>query len=102
MITKETAVKIWNCYNEIEKAEKLLEEMKEQLKRIPADEIPTFRNAFGEHIGLQLGVPSGPASHTLYGVNRELGLKIIETHITEKKNKLNELSIVCKKELQLE
>ena len=99
MITKETCVKIWNCHNEIEKANELMKTMAEKLAKDADKESPTLYNAFGEQVGLKLGVPSGNDSHTLYGVNVDLGVKIIEQHIREKKCRLEELKAIAKIEL---
>lgn len=99
MITKETVVKIWNCYNEIESAEKLMEEMAESLRKRP-DEVPSLRNAFGDRCGLQLGVPSGNDSQRIFGVNTEMGVKIILNHIAEKKQRLEELRTIAMSELK--
>lgn len=99
MITKETAVKIWNCYNEIDSAEKLLQEMRESLKQQP-DDPPSLRNAFGERVGLQLGVPTGSDSQRIFGVNTEMGVKIIINHIEEKKKRLEELRAIATIELK--
>lgn len=100
MITKETAVKIWNCHNEIENAEKIISDMAETLKQDGEKKAPTLYNAFGERCGLQLSVPSGSDSHRLFGVNTELGVKIIEKHIQEKKKRLEELMAIAKIELK--
>ncbi len=100
MITKETAVKIWNCYNEIESAEKIMADLAESSKKSP-DEPPSLRNAFGERCGLQLGVPSGSDSHRLFGVNLEMSIKIIQQHIDEKNKRLEELKSIATLELKI-
>ena len=100
MITKETAVKIWNCYNEIENAEKLMADMAETLKKDKEKTMPTFQNAFGERVGLELGVPCGNGAHRLFSVNTELSVKIIEKHIEEKKVRLQELKTIAMIELK--
>jgi hypothetical protein len=99
MITKETAVKIWNCYNEIESAETIIKDLAESSKKSP-DEAPSLRNAFGERCGLQLGVPSGSNGHQLFGVNLELSIKIVQKHIEEKEQKLQELKAIATLELK--
>jgi hypothetical protein len=99
MITKETCVKIFNCHNEIEKAENLIKEMRDKLSQDKEKTIPTFENAFGEKRGLQLGVPSGHSSHWLYNVSFELSIKIIEDHIVANKKRLEELMAIAKIEL---
>ena len=100
MITKETVVKIWNCYNEIESAEKIMADLSESRKKAPKEE-PSLRNAFGERTGLQLGVPCGDNAHQLFGVNLEMSLKIIQKHIEEKEQKLQELKAIAMLELKM-
>lgn len=99
MITKETAVKIWNCYNEIESAEKIISDLAESSKKSP-DEPPSLRNAFGDRCGLQLGVPCGSDSHRLFGVNLEMSIKIVQQHIDEKHRRLEELKAIAMLELK--
>lgn len=99
MITKETTVKIWNCYNEIECAEKIMADLAESSKKTP-DEPPSLKNAFGERCGLQLGVPMGSGSHQLFGVNLEMSIKIIQQHIDEKNRRLEELKTIATLELK--
>lgn len=98
MITKETCVKIWQAYNEIENAQKLLQDMAEILKK-DHEKSPNLYNAFGERRGLQLGVPSGSDSHRLYNVSPTLSVAIIEEHIEINKKKLEELKAIAKIEL---
>lgn len=92
MITKEIAGQIWNCYHEIEKAEKLLNDMNESLK---GHNDRNLIDAFGRRKGLQLGVPLGSDSHRLYDVRPELGVKIVEAHIAYKKAELVELQKIA-------
>lgn len=99
MITKETAVKIWNCYNEIENAEKIMADLAESSKK-SLDEPPSLINAFGERCGLQLGVPYGSDSHRIFGVNFEMSIKIIQQHIDEKNRRLEELKAIATLELK--
>jgi hypothetical protein len=99
MITKETCVKIWHCHNEIEKSHKLIEDMAETVKKDKEKKAPTLYNAFGDATGLRLGVPSGNESHTLYGVNIDLGVKIIEEHVRQNERRLQELMAIAKIEL---
>ena len=99
MITKELCVKIYHCYDEIEKAEKLLSELATRIREDKEKTRPTLNNAFGERVGLQLGVPSGNGGHTLYGVNFDLSIKVIESHIENHKARLKELEVMAKLEL---
>lgn len=99
MISKKTAVQIFTCYQEIENAEKIIEDLLESRKKSP-DEVPSLSNAFGEKCGLQLGVPSGSNSHRLFHVNFEMSLKIIEQHIKDKNKRLRELEAIARLELK--
>lgn len=80
-ISKQTATDIALAYREVETAEKLLADVREQMDRYVhggAD----IRDAFGrvQH-GLQLGVPSGENGHRLFNVPFALAAPIIEAHI---------------------
>lgn len=97
MITKETCVKIWNCWNEIDNANELISSLNKGIKETNT---PTIHNAFGERVGLQLGIPSGSDSRRLYNVPLELSIKIILAHIEEQKRKLRELEAICLIELK--
>jgi hypothetical protein len=99
MITKQTAVKIWNCYNEIESAEKAIADLVESLKEF-VDEPPSLINAFGERCGLQLCVPSGGDSHRIFGINSEISIQIIQQHIDKKYERLEELKAIADLELK--
>lgn len=102
MISKETCVKIWNCWNEIDSAKKLIEGMAEAIKEDKEKRPPTIHNAFGERCGLELGVPVGRDGHRIYGVNTSLGIKIIEQHISDQERRLDELMAIAKIELSAE
>lgn len=84
-VSKETATDIAFAYREIAAAEELLAKIEESLSsasRVPVD----IRDAFGrQQGGLQLGVPSGAGSHTLYNVPWRLAKPVIEAHIAEKR-----------------
>jgi len=89
MITKETAVNIWEAYREIEVANKLLSNMEEirESERIP-DDAPTLKNVFGMREHFQLGIPTGENSTRLFGVKPKLAESVIRAHIAEKKAEL--------------
>ncbi len=99
MISKETCVKIWNAYNEIDSANELIKNMAETLKTDSEKKAPTIHNAFGDRTGLQLGLPSGNSSHRLYSVPVDLSVKIIEAHIQAQEQRLKELMAIAKIEL---
>lgn len=92
MIREETARNIAICYQEIEKANKLLDDMKTELEKTGS---PDIRDAFGDKKNLQLGVPTGCDSHRLFRVNPEISVKIIEQHIKDNENILNELNVLA-------
>lgn len=99
MITKETCVKIYNCYEQIENANELMANLAKIVKEDGEKQRPMLYNAFGERKGLQLGVPSGDSSHYLYDVNTDLGVKIIEAHKKQYEERLVELMAIAKIEL---
>ena len=97
MISKELCVKIFNAYREIEKAKDLRDGIDEALRKAE-DVEPTFSNAFGDRVGLQLGVPSGPNSHRLFGVSPSLCKELINKHIEIMTDRLAELHAENKEE----
>lgn len=98
MITQKTAYGIWIAYNEIEKGEKLLAEIKEGLDRYRLSDL---RDSFGQPQNLQLGIPSGSTGHRLYDVKPELAVCVITAHIGDKKAKLIALQTIAKQELEI-
>lgn len=78
MITKDTCANMWRSYNEIEKANQLIDDLKEQLEKHGDLLLP---DAFGRAKGLQLGVPSGHDSHRLFDVPPHIAIQVIEAHI---------------------
>ena len=99
MISKQTCYHIWNCHNEIEKANELMKAMAEKLAEDDTKKAPELEDPFGRPRGMQLGVPWGDSGHTLYGVGIELGMKVIEEHIKNKQARLQELMAIAKIEL---
>ena len=91
MLSKEICVKIWNAYQQVENGKKLIEEMEEVLRNNKDLKEPCFRNAFGERVGLELGVPSGRDSSRIFGLSNVLGKKIIKEHVRNSKKRLKEL-----------
>ena len=90
-IKRETAGKIWQCYREIETAEKLLKDMEETKKKYPYDpHAQHLRDSFGRQRDLQLGIPSGENSHRLFNVSPELAVSVIKSHIATQKAALIE------------
>lgn len=102
MITKETCVKIYNCWEQIENCEKLMKDMAEIVAKDKERQEPRLSNAFGDRVGLQLGVPSGDSGHRIFGVSIDLSVKIIEQHVEVQKKRLKELEAIAKIELSNE
>lgn len=98
MITKETARKIWNAYQEIDNAKKLLTEIEEVNKQQAREQNP--RNPHGNERGYQMGIPSGPDSHRIFQVRPDLGNMIILEHIKDKEKELVDLEVLARKELE--
>lgn len=96
MITKETAYKVWNCYHEIEKSEKLLADMQEQLAKTGD---MNLIDAFGRKQNLQLGIPCGNEAHRIFDVRPNLAIRIIEQHISDQQELLDKLYLTVKSEL---
>jgi len=100
MIQRETAARIWECYREIETAEKLLEDMAELKDRYRNDpHAQHLKDAFGRGRDLQLGIPSGENSHRLFKVAPRLAESIIYAHIASKKAELVEANEQARIEL---
>jgi hypothetical protein len=99
MITKQTCYHIWNCHNEIDKANEILKAMAEKLAKDETKKAPELDDGFGRSRGLQLGVPYSDSGHTLYDVGIEMGVKVIEQHIKDKQARLAELMAIAKIEL---
>lgn len=101
MITKETCLKIWQAYQEIENAEKLLESLADILKKEQEKDLSSIHNAFGERRGMELIVNTGTSgeSFMLCNVSPTLSVGIIENHIQSKRKRLEELKSIAKIEL---
>lgn len=99
MISKKTAAEVYNCYYEIEKGKKLLNDLKESL--IKTGEFK-LKDSFGVQRGLQLGIPDSDSRTRLLDVPSELAIDIIERHIKSRQDKLKELEKLCIFELQIQ
>ncbi|WP_437227518.1 hypothetical protein SH661x_000398 [Planctomicrobium sp. SH661] len=100
MISQKTAEEIWHCYREIGAGEKLLEDLDQQKKDHPDDRhAQNLKDAFGRRRQLQLGIPSGSNSHSLYDVSQTLAESIIRAHIANKKAELAQYSEKARIEL---
>lgn len=108
MITKETARRIFNCYQQIEEIDKLKKEMLEEVEkqreakknRDFSEPIP--ENSFGRFgKGLQLGVPTGSSmsSMRIFGISPEIGLLVMDEQREKLERDLRELETIAKLEL---
>ena len=86
MITKELCRQMYNCYYEIEAANKLVEDAEKSLKdRKPVIE----RDCFGYEQNFQMSLPSNyENSRTTVKVNPRLALAVMRNHIAEKEAEL--------------
>lgn len=105
LVSKDTAVKIAIAYQEIERGEGLLKDVREALdsrtKRGHGDKDTDLRDVFGRRQNsLQLGVPSGSNGHRLCDLSYDLAVPIIEAHIAQQKTQLAALSILAATELE--
>ena len=97
MIEKETARRIWNCYQEIESSKELVVNIK---SHIDNDEEPTPRDCFGKRGNYELGVPTNNHTHRIYDVNPRLALSVVKAHMANKTNELVELNEQARIELK--
>lgn len=89
-ISRETAYDIACAYREIKRAEELLSKVEDAISRYEDVDI---RDDFGRKAGgLQLGIPSGASSTTLFNVPWSLARPVIQTHIAEQKAQLAALN----------
>jgi len=100
MITKETAMKIYHCYTEIENSNGLIKDMADTLKKQEETIDPSWYNAFGERVGLEMGVPTSSNSKRIFKVNPSMALKVLEGHIVEQTDKLENLMLKASLELK--
>jgi hypothetical protein len=99
MITMQTATDIALSYREVERAEDLLAKVEADLNK---RNVPDLRDAFGRQSGgLQLGVPSGPSSHTLYNVPWNLCAPILRAHIAHHRSRIEALTELARIEISI-
>ena len=97
MITKEIAAKVWHCYNEIEQAGKMIEELKGRLNSNGELEI---KDRWGDgRKGLELHIPNQGGSYSIKHLPFQLALDTINLHVEEQKKELLRLKEVCKIQL---
>lgn len=96
MITKEIAVKIYNCYREIEEGGKMIEELKKSINDKGDFEL---KDQWGNSKGLELRIPSGQTSYSIRTVPFHLALDVIKEHTENQKVELERLKEICRVQL---
>ena len=106
MITKETARRIYNCYQQIEEIDKLQENMLTEIEKVRENEEknsgkPIPENSFGKFgKGMQLGVPdSFSSSMRVFNISPTIGLKVMDEQREKLESELRELEAIAKLEL---
>lgn len=105
-LTKETSLKIYNCYQQIEACDKFKKEVVERIesqkelaeKRDEPIPVNSFTH-FGR--GCQMGIPStgsSTASMSIYDISHELALLVIDAHRKTLVQKLDELQRIAVRE----
>lgn len=107
MITKETARRIYNCYQQIEEIYELKKEMLEEVEKVrkreaesrePIPDVPYGR--FGK--GMQLGVPDYPASSMrIFNISPTIGIKVMDEQREKLEKDLRELEAIARLELSV-
>jgi hypothetical protein len=105
-IGKTTALRIAMAYQEIERGEALLTDVRkcldERKERWPDGETD-IQDVFGQYRrSLQLGVPSGAAGHKICDLSYDLAVPIIEAHIANKRAEVSALTILARSEMEVE
>ncbi len=88
---------VFNCYREIEEANKMVGELKKSLNEKGDFEI---KDNWGNSRGLELHVPTSMSGATIRRVPFELALTIIEKHVENQHKELERLKEVCKIQLK--
>ena len=103
LIKKETLEKMWHCYREIEVSEKLLKDIEEVMKNNSINkDAQKLKDAFGQRVDFQLGIPSGSDGHRIFNVNIDLAKSVIVSHKAKKDAELKEANEQAKIELELD
>lgn len=107
MITKETARKIYNCYQQLESIKGTKQEMLEEVQKIQKREEncsePIPESPFGKFgKGMQLGVPNGVCgSMRIFDISPELALSVMNEQSEKLNKELRELETIAKLELSI-
>lgn len=105
MITKETARRIYNCYQQIEEIDKLKKEMLEEVekarKREAESHEPIPDSPFGRFgKGMQLGIADGIASSMrVFNISPAIGVKVMDEQREKLEKDLRELETIARLEL---
>lgn len=105
MITKETARRIYNCYQQIEEIKKLKEDMLTEIERAREREEnnrePIPESSFGRFgKGMQLGVPNGcTSSMRVFNISPTIGLKVMDEQREKLEKDMRELETIARLEL---
>lgn len=106
MITKETARRIYNCYQQIEEIDKLKGKMLVEIEKARESEEknngkPIPENSFGRFgKGMQLGVPNGySSSMRVFNISPSIGLKVMDEQRERLEKDMRELETIAKLEL---
>lgn len=106
-LTKETARKIYNCYQQLESIEDTKQEMLEEVQKIQKREEnssePIPESPFGKFgKGMQLGVPNGVCgSMRIFDISPELALSVMDEQSEKLNKQLRELETIAKLELSI-
>lgn len=105
MITKETARRIYNCYQQIEEIDSLKKEMLEEVEKARKREAESHESIpdspygrFGK--GMQLGVPDGVCSSMrIFNISPSIGVKVMDEQRDKLEKKLIDLETIARLEL---
>lgn len=97
MITKEIAALIFNCYQEIDQAGKMVEELKTRLNDKGQLEL---KDHWGNVKGLELHIPNPSGSYSIKRLPFDIALTVIERHVESQHKELERLKDVCKIQLK--
>lgn len=97
MITQDTAARIAYAYADIKAAKEILAVIEEAARK---REEPDFRDAFGRHRSLELGVPSSMGGHRIYQVSHQLAAIVVRAHIDDRTREIEALCEKARGELQ--
>ena len=98
MITKETARRIYNCYQQIEEIDRLKKEMLEEVEKARKREAESPFGRFGK--GMQLGIPDGiSSSMRVFNISPAIGVKVMDEQREKLEKDLRELETIARLEL---